>query len=72
MVIVHDPRPQFRRDHGSLYDRGRADAYYGRKASPHWYSDGFFRVDNLTDEEVAEYLEGYDAMIATGERKEYD
>ena len=32
--------PQFNRDHGSLFDRGSADSYYGRIPNPHWYPEG--------------------------------
>lgn len=54
---------QFVRDlHGSLYDRGSADSYYGRKAFPHWYPNGTYNgepVTDLTQQEIAEYLLGY-------------
>lgn len=46
------------RDHGSLYDRGGADSYYGRKMTPHYYV-GSSRVTDLTDEQIAEYRAGY-------------
>jgi hypothetical protein len=56
-------RPQFNRKHGSLYDRGSADSWYGRGCDePHWYPDGSYngeRITNLTEEEVAEYMAGY-------------
>jgi hypothetical protein len=67
--------PQFdRKRHGGLHDRGSADAYYGRAASPHWYPLGTGkgeRVENLTEEEIAEYQAGYDGQIASGEFKQY-
>jgi hypothetical protein len=28
------------RAHGSPYDRGSADSYYGRPLSPHWWPNG--------------------------------
>jgi hypothetical protein len=56
--------PQYDRErHGSLYDRGSADAYYSRNATPHWYPDGSYNGDVVTDldqEEIAEYMRGYD------------
>lgn len=67
--------PQFQRNrHGSLYDRGGADSYYGRGKSPHWYPNGSYnepRIEDLSDEEIAEYNEGYDNNEATGNKKEW-
>lgn len=57
-------RPQFDRNrHGSLYDRGSADSYYGRGKKPHWYPNGTYHppeITNLTEEEIAEYNQGFD------------
>lgn len=56
--------PQFeRRRNGSLYHRGGADRYYGRRFEPHWYPAGTYNGDPVyTDEpsEVAEYKAGWD------------
>ena len=42
--------PQFdRKQHGSLYDRGRADSYYGRPRDPHWYPKGSYNGDKVTE-----------------------
>ncbi len=46
------------RNHSSLYDRGAADSYYGRKIEPHYYI-GTTRITDLTDEQIAEYCLGY-------------
>jgi hypothetical protein len=43
----------------SAYDRGDADAYYGRKAKPHKMVDGKRVEDDLSDEEVKDYHKGY-------------
>jgi hypothetical protein len=55
---------QFDRErHGGLYDRGSSDSYYGRRKDPHWYPEGTYhgeRVTNLTQEEIDEYNLGYD------------
>jgi hypothetical protein len=55
---------QFDRNrHGSLYDRGSADSYYRRPKDPHWYPEGTYhgkKVTNLTEEEIKEYMLGYD------------
>jgi len=48
--------------HGGLYDRGTCDSYYGRPVDPHWYSEGTYvgeKVTNLTQDEIDEYLLGY-------------
>ena len=54
---------QFDRDrNGSLYDRGRADSYYGRAREPHWYPNGTYNgemVTELTKKEIEEYNKGY-------------
>ncbi len=58
---------QFNRErNGSLWDRGNADAYHGRDASPHWYRQATYvgsAVTNLSKDEVAEYMDGYNAYI---------
>jgi hypothetical protein len=53
--------------HGSAYDRGGADAYYGRPKEPHYYPSGTYnseRVTALTAEELAAYHLGYDSQTA--------
>jgi hypothetical protein len=53
---------QFSREHGSLYDRGAADAYYGRSRDPHWYPQGSLRgekISDLNEKEIEEYNKGY-------------
>lgn len=60
--------------HGCLYDRGSADSYYGRSRDPHYGGvggDSGPRVDQLTDEEVAEYHRGYTYNELNGGRKDY-
>lgn len=44
------------------YERGSADAYYNRPATPHKWLDNFGnqRDENLTDAEKAEYWRGFD------------
>ena len=63
-----------RKQHGCLYDRGSADSYYGRSRDPHYGGvggDSGPRVDQLTDEEVAEYHRGYTYDELYGGRKDY-
>ena len=68
--------PQFRRkSHGSLFDRGSADSYYGRPPNPHYGGSGGefgFKEIRVTDPvSVAEYLAGYEDNEASGAKKEY-
>jgi hypothetical protein len=55
---------QFDRNrNGSLYDRGNSDSYYGRARDPHWYPNGTYygeKVTELTKKEIEEYNKGYD------------
>jgi hypothetical protein len=50
------------RDHNSLYDRGAADSYYGRKIEPHYYIKST-RITDLTQEQIDEYCLGYSENI---------
>lgn len=67
--------PQFdRKRHGSLYDRGSADSYYGRPRDPHWYPQGSYEgepVESLTPAEIEEYLAGYDYNERFGDKKDW-
>ena len=68
--------PQFdRKVHGSLYDRGSADSYYGRPREPHWYPAGTYqgpRVTDLTEAEIEAYNAGYDCNEQYGDKKSWD
>ena len=67
---------QFDRErHGSLFDRGSADSYYGRIPKPHWYPEGTYKgveVINLTQAEIDEYLAGYEWNELHGDKKSWD
>ena len=59
--------------YGSPFDRGGADAYYGRQPNPHKFVtiDGFgFRLGKecLTADEIKSYLYGY---YLQEDRKDY-
>jgi hypothetical protein len=67
--------PQFDRDHGSLWDRGSADSYYGWPRDPHWYPEGTgngAKITNLNQYEIAEYLAGYEHNERFGHKKSWD
>lgn len=57
------------RGYRSPYDRGRADAYYGRKPVPHKWTGPKGAV--LTPQEIGEYWTGYREGIASGDFKEW-
>ena len=61
--LITEHKPQFNREqHGSLWDRGSADAYYERAPNPHWYPNGSYKGEPVTDlskEEKDEYFKGY-------------
>ena len=68
--------PQFdRQRHGSLYDRGSADSYYGRPPEAHYYPEGSYtgvKVTDLNLVERAEYQAGYDYNERYGHKKSWD
>ena len=61
---IKDTRLQFDREqHGGLFDRGSADSWYDRASEPHWYPEGTgngAKVIELTPEETAEYMAGFE------------
>lgn len=75
MTVTLTELPQFDRSrHGSLYDRGSADSYYHRGRSPHWYPEGTYkgnRMTDLTEQEIAEYMAGYDYNEQYGDKKDW-
>ena len=53
------------REHGSPYDRGSADSWYGRNPRPHYYTGSSLmseRIEHedMSEEEVKEYWRGFD------------
>ena len=62
------------KSHGSPWDRGSADSYYGRGRAPHYYPKGSYegeRVTILTPSELAAYEAGYDENEKAGSHKDY-
>lgn len=60
--------------HGSAFDRGSADSYYGRAPFPHLGGVGVTsgeRVEVLTEQERSDYLAGYAYNEAQGDKKEW-
>jgi hypothetical protein len=63
-----------RKKHGSLYDRGSADSYYGRQPQPHFGGVGGEsgeRVDVQDAKSVDEYYAGYEYNELHGDKKEW-
>jgi hypothetical protein len=63
------------RKHGSLYDRGSADSYYGRPRDPHYYPNGTGnepRIKATEELDIREYNEGYDYNERYGDKKMWD
>ena len=61
-------------EHGSPFDRGSADSYYGRPRDPHKYPNGtgnLPRVNELTAAELEEYHAGYSYNEEFGDKKSY-
>jgi len=62
--------------HGGAYDRGSADYYYHRPRQPHYFMGGTYnspRVDeqNMTEDEIDDYNQGYDDAERDGDQKDY-
>jgi hypothetical protein len=49
--------------HGSAYDRGSADAWYGREPNPHYFLGDTYRSERVSVTEGSEayrqYMNGY-------------
>ena len=61
--------------HGSPYDRGAADSWYSRTRCPHKGGvggDSGPRIEELTEDEVRSYHEGYDWNEQYGGKKSWD
>jgi hypothetical protein len=66
----------FDASHGSPFDRGSADSYYGRPAQPHKYPNGTGnapRVDSadMTLAELRAYFRGYEYNEQFGDKKDW-
>ena len=60
--------------HGDPFDRGMSDSYYGRIRGPHRGGvggDSGLRDIDLTQQEIADYMAGYDYNESTGDKKDW-
>ena len=65
----------FDQRHGSFWDRGSADSYYGRHRYPHRGGvggDSGPRIEAVTEKEIVAYHAGYDFNEEYGDKKSYD
>jgi hypothetical protein len=61
-------------DHGSFFDRGAADSYYGRPRDPHRGGVGGMsgeRVDAKAPADLEAYHAGYDYNEEYGDKKDW-
>jgi len=64
------------RGHGSPYDRGAADSWYGRKPMPHYYKGDSYNselvhADDMKEEELCAYWQGYDDNESDPDARKY-
>lgn len=69
-TITYDQR------HGSPYDRGAADSYYGRDYWPHYFVGDTHKsrrvdMDQMTASELAAYTAGYRDNEVNGDKKDW-
>ena len=72
--ILKDQWQFVRENHGSLYDRGSADSYYGRGRTPHYGGvggDSGPRVEVTDVASINEYLLGYEWNERNGDKKDW-
>lgn len=67
---------EFEQFHGSPFDRGSADSYYGRPQNPHWYPNGTGNEPRIPSEEMSmkelrAYFAGYEYNEKFGDKKDY-
>ena len=66
----------FEQFHGSPFDRGAADSYYGRPAVPHWYPNGTYNEPRMSSEDMSlkqlrAYFAGYQYNEQFGDKKQW-
>lgn len=60
--------------HGGPFDRGSADSWYSRGINPHYYTGPSYDSDlinQLSKEQLGEYMAGYNYNEEFGGKKEY-
>lgn len=67
---------KFEQFHGSPFDRGSADSYYGRPEDPHWYPNGTYNEpkvcsEDMTLKQMRAYYAGYAYNEQFGDKKDW-
>ena len=65
---------QYDQEHGSFFDRGSADSYYGREPTPHRGGVGGAsgpRIESNHPEDVQAYMAGYEFNEMYGDKKDW-
>ena len=62
--------------HGGPYDRGSADAYYGRPCKPHYYvgathNSQLIEEQDMSDDQIEAYNAGYNDQVDSGDYKDW-
>lgn len=66
---------KYDQSHGSFFDRGSADSYYGRGREPHRGGvggDSGPRIEAKTEQEIEAYHAGYNFNEEYGDKKNWD
>lgn len=76
VTLVEFRGEKFEQFHGSPFDRGQADSYYGRAQDPHWYPNGTYNEPKMTSEDMTlkqmrAYYAGYQMNEQFGDKKVY-
>jgi hypothetical protein len=67
---------EFEQFHGSPFDRGSADSYYGRPQDPHWWPEGTYKgqrveAEDMTLAQMRAYFAGYAYNEEFGDKKDW-
>jgi hypothetical protein len=74
MFKSYRDRDNYDTRHGGPFDRGSADSYYHRGIEPHYYVGATLsseKVTVLTEEELKEYMAGYNWNEQFGDKKDW-
>jgi hypothetical protein len=74
MFKSYRDRDNYDTRHGGPFDRGSADSYYHRGIEPHYYVGATLsseKVTVLTEEELKDYMAGYNWNEQFGDKKDW-
>lgn len=75
-MFTVESKQRYDQRHGSPFDRGSADSYYGRGRDPHWWPQGTghgerVEMKQMTPSQVQAYLAGYQYNEQFGDKKDW-